>query len=38
MLKDLWLGLGEESNIKVSLTEIESIGVDWNRLGNCRVL
>lgn len=38
MLKELWLGLGVESNIKVSLKEIESIGVEWNRLGHCRVL
>lgn len=33
MLKELWLGLGVESNIKASLKEIESIGVEWNRLG-----
>jgi len=38
MLKELWLGLGVESNIKVSLKEIESIGVEWNRLGQCKVL
>jgi hypothetical protein len=28
MLKELWLGLGVESNIKVSLREVESLG--WN--------
>jgi len=38
MLKELWLGLGVERNIIVSLKEIESIGVEWNRLGQCRVL